>query len=476
MKKSLRISCAVGAVVTLGLAACSSESPDPAPLTEAPRTGTVSSAYSTRDTLGGGVVSFFAVDDTTVYTVTSAGGGALRPSTFTVTQWTGQSPTVIYTGTWMASLYPTPRVQVAKGAVYLFVPTAVSGGDVVRRQGWTWVHVDSNVQSFQPIDGWTVYVEGTDGKLWRENGDWTNRTPVDTSVQSFQALDFRTVLVETGNTIYEEGSSGRGNGLVSGTQAIPFRASGFSSLDFLDPSATLWNFNLETGTTTRTSIDQNVKAFFRLNGSTIFVEGTDGKLWREYFSHEVRDFVDGSVASFQPTSEDVVYVLGSDGNMWREHLSAPFCSYNFPPNLCFWGYVEAWAVPSPGGACPNIAGMGGVWKDYVRPDAGTDAGTNNGVPNDHGNAIPNCHSLIQQGGCCTYVWYPNPTTPHAQQDSAALCGAQGLQASAIIECDACIPDPDGGDGGDPKCGHPFGGGCDTCTTTDQLNGSGGFIP
>jgi hypothetical protein len=43
--------------------------------------------------------------------------------------------------------------------------------------------------SFQALDATTVYVLGSDGKLWRETGDLNNRSQVDANVGLFSALD-----------------------------------------------------------------------------------------------------------------------------------------------------------------------------------------------------------------------------------------------------------------------------------------------
>jgi hypothetical protein len=36
--------------------------------------------------------------------------------------------------------------------------------------------VDANVSSFRALDQTTVFVEGADGNLWRELGNYTNRS------------------------------------------------------------------------------------------------------------------------------------------------------------------------------------------------------------------------------------------------------------------------------------------------------------
>jgi hypothetical protein len=52
--------------------------------------------------------------------------------------------------------------------------------------------VDANVEDFQPLDGETIYVLGTDGKLWLEHAPFNNIPPkreqVDGNVAGFQAL------------------------------------------------------------------------------------------------------------------------------------------------------------------------------------------------------------------------------------------------------------------------------------------------
>jgi hypothetical protein len=43
--------------------------------------------------------------------------------------------------------------------------------------------------TFQALDATTVYVLGSDRKLWRESGNMSNRSQVDANVLQFQALD-----------------------------------------------------------------------------------------------------------------------------------------------------------------------------------------------------------------------------------------------------------------------------------------------
>jgi hypothetical protein len=42
--------------------------------------------------------------------------------------------------------------------------------------------------TFQALDATTDYVLGSDGKLWRETGNMSNRSQVDANVLQFQAL------------------------------------------------------------------------------------------------------------------------------------------------------------------------------------------------------------------------------------------------------------------------------------------------
>src|SRR5260370_3928977 len=116
------------------------------------------------------------------------------------------------------------------------------------------------ISSFGAIDGFLVYVLGTDGKLWREWGDWSNRVSVDDNVLWFWAIDSNFVYVQGGdNQLWRE----RDNK---------------SNRDF---------------------VDDNVLAFQPIDETVVYVLGVEqlfyGNLWRELGNKWNRSLVDTNV-------------------------------------------------------------------------------------------------------------------------------------------------------------------------------------
>jgi hypothetical protein len=139
--------------------------------------------------------------------------------------------------------------------------------------------IDRTVSTFQPISAGIIYVLGTDGKLWRENGHFSNRTEVDRTVRDFQAIDATDVFV-------------------------------------LGIDQQLWR---EAGTMqSRSLIASKITAFQYIpGGDTAYVQTSDGTLWRKS-GNDAPQQVDNAVAAFQAVDLHLAYVLGNDGRLWRE--------------------------------------------------------------------------------------------------------------------------------------------------------------
>ncbi len=139
--------------------------------------------------------------------------------------------------------------------------------------------IDQGVSAFQPINTGLIYVLGTDGRLWRENGDFSHRTEVDRGVRDFQAIDATGVFV-------------------------------------LGVDQQLWR---ESGTMqSRTLVASKITAFqFISNGDTVYVQTSDGTLWRKTGNDSPQQ-VESAVAAFQALDLHLAYVLGTDGRLWRE--------------------------------------------------------------------------------------------------------------------------------------------------------------
>jgi hypothetical protein len=192
--------------------------------------------------------------------------------------------------------------------------------------------VDGSVRAFRALDASTVYVLGTDGKLWREFDNWDNalkpRVSVDRNVNAFQALDASTVFVlGTDGTLWREfgtwNNTRRPRNFVDGNVQA-FKALDINIVYVLGTDGKLWReFGAWDSTQQpRQNVDGHVRAFQPLDASIVYVLGNDGKLWREFGAWsnvlQPRQNVDGSVGAFQALDATTVYVLGNNGNLWRE--------------------------------------------------------------------------------------------------------------------------------------------------------------
>ncbi len=162
--------------------------------------------------------------------------------------------------------------------------------------------VDAAVASFHAIDGNWVYVLGTDGNLWLEDGTAGNRSQVASGIQKFQPFNDGSinwsiyVLYKTANLFYAAQSLG----------AVPV-----SSKRNDTPIQIVLN-------SIPPAINGNVADFSAVDLVTAYILGTDGKLWRERGSASNRDLVDSSVESFVPMDTKEILVMGTDHKLWRE--------------------------------------------------------------------------------------------------------------------------------------------------------------
>jgi hypothetical protein len=162
-------------------------------------------------------------------------------------------------------------------------------------------YIDTNVATFFPSDEDWVFVLGTDGRLYSwgrsyPNAPWTRNQLVDSNVLAAEPGCFNN---QVNGTCYQ---------LVLGTDRK------------------LW-FEAGSGHGAN-PIDTNVYAFQGASRGFVFVEDTGGNLWREDTATGWKDPVDGNVLRFwAPYSapwDSTVWVQGTDGKLWREHLNPHF--------------------------------------------------------------------------------------------------------------------------------------------------------
>jgi hypothetical protein len=184
-------------------------------------------------------------------------------------------------------------------------PNAINGGNSFAR---------SYCRSFSAIDDKSVFVLGSDSRLWLELGPFgtaqQTRQVIDGNVQAYQWVDGLTayVLGLDGNLWLEHSNPHSANNI--------------------------WSEN------PREHVDGNVQAFQALDAETVFVLGKDGKLWLERAGAngkfgqvppprtQVNTPTGAAVTAFQAIDADDVYVLDSNQALWL--LQAPF-KYNTAP-------------------------------------------------------------------------------------------------------------------------------------------------
>jgi hypothetical protein len=170
--------------------------------------------------------------------------------------------------------------------------------------------------SFQALDATTVYVLGSDGKLWRETGDLNNRSQVDANVGLFSALDATTVYVlGTDRKLWRETGDLNNRTLVDSNVAA-FQALDTTTVYVIGTDGNLWR---ESGTSAnRVWVDGNVDKVQALDATTVYVRSRDFSLWRETGDMRTRTWVDGNVYQFKALDTSMVYVVGGNGTLWRE--------------------------------------------------------------------------------------------------------------------------------------------------------------
>jgi hypothetical protein len=142
--------------------------------------------------------------------------------------------------------------------------------------------VDDQVAAFQAIDANTVFVQSTDGKLWRETGDMRTRKLAASAVKAFQ-------YVPDGDTLYVLTSSGQ-----------------------------LWR---QAGGKAQ-EVDHDVAAFHAADMNLVYVQGTDGRLWKILGTRDQAVLIDRDVLSFAAPDAAHVFVLTADHKLWTETMPA----------------------------------------------------------------------------------------------------------------------------------------------------------
>jgi hypothetical protein len=188
--------------------------------------------------------------------------------------WTGLAPTLVATNVWRFKAAGMTAFFMRAWDMNLYrVPF---GGSVTT--------VDGNVLDFAPIDATDVYVLGTDRNLWLEYpGTNKARLLIDGNVQTFAPSSGLVYVMGTDRKLWLE-TPGQGHG----------------------PNP----------------VDANVGSFAPVDSSFVFVDGSDGRIWREHGDYTHRDFVDADPQSFQPYGRTTLFVLGNDGYLWAEWPSA----------------------------------------------------------------------------------------------------------------------------------------------------------
>ena len=196
------------------------------------------------------------------------------------------------------------------------------------------VQVDGSVFTFQALSDQSAFVLGTDGNLWLEQGPFGTVPPerfqVDGNVQAFQGIDPQNALVlgNDGKLWQEGGPFGKvppARVQVDGDVKQFHKIATTDHAFVLGKDGKLW---LEQGPfgnvpPTRQQVDANVRAFAALGVyAWVWVLGTDGKLWLEFapFGNvpPQRVLLDANVLAFQPLDLNEVVVLRNDGTLWLE--------------------------------------------------------------------------------------------------------------------------------------------------------------
>jgi hypothetical protein len=176
--------------------------------------------------------------------------------------------------------------------------------------------IDENVAAIELIDDANILTLGTDGRLWRRDGDAVGRALVGDKVASFQAM---------GTLVYIRGSDGklwRETGNAGSRDLVDQQVTSFQAIDpdrvyVLSNDGQLWRENRDARD--RKAIAGTVTAFqYVADGDTTYVLTRDGTLWRQQGDKGKPEQVDHGVAAFQVLDLHLAYVLGKDGRLWQE--------------------------------------------------------------------------------------------------------------------------------------------------------------
>jgi hypothetical protein len=197
--------------------------------------------------------------------------------------------------------------------------------------------VDGNVFAFQALDNQTVFVLGKDGNLWLAQGQFGKvpppRVQVDSSVQSMQALSSSEVLVlgNDGKLWLEQGSFGK---VPPPRVQVDANVNGYHAVDdmnifVLGADGNLWleRGPFKTVPPSRQQVDANVRTFAALGVyAFVWVLRNDESLWLEFAQFGTvspnRVLIDSNVLAMQPLDLNDVIVLRTDGTLWLEQGSS----------------------------------------------------------------------------------------------------------------------------------------------------------
>ena len=210
----------------------------------------------------------------------------------------------------------------------------------------TKVQVDGNTEAsnWQALDANTIYVKGTDGNLWLEKGPFGQVPLPSCGSNNIQQQNQCRIQVDANVASVNNTSAYYG---IYGPMGAP---AGFCALD----------------------------------DNTVFVLGSDRKLWLEYGPfgqiplpnqaptlgppRSCRFLIDGNVINYQPIPSPVddfylsgqIYVLGFDGNLWLEW--GPFYSGSSGRVLVDANVLDFWAID--GNRCLVEGLDGNLWLEY----------------------------------------------------------------------------------------------------------------
>jgi hypothetical protein len=199
---------------------------------------------------------------------------------------------------------------------------ALGKDDSLWREGPPRLLVDQSVADFVPLDAHTVYVRGSNDRLWREAGDNAHRVPIDNQVAAFQPLPANIVYVLTtdGKLWREVGDARNHKLLASAVKAFQYVADG-DTLYVLTTNNQLWR----QASGKAQQVDHDVAAFHAADMNLVYVQGTDGRLWKILGTRDQSVLIDrgltsGKAISFQVPDAGHVFVLDDNHRLWAETM------------------------------------------------------------------------------------------------------------------------------------------------------------